>query len=308
MRELVFGPVPSRRLGLSLGVDIIPMKTCSYSCLYCQIGRTPCPTLERKVYVEPEPVIKGVKSAVERGPKPDYITFSGSGEPTLNSALGEMIRGIKEITEIPVAVITNGSLLWMEEVRRDLDQADLIMPSLDAASDGIFKRINRPAPGLTVEEMIEGLRRFCGEFKGGIWLEVMLVDGLNTDPEELERLKEVISILKLDRIQLNTVVRPPAEKGIRPVPRDRMEEIRRFFGPKAEVIADYARKAPKIYGATEANILNMLRRRPCTAEEISDSLGIPLDQVNDRLSAMLRREIVQGMNHEGKTYFLPLTS
>ncbi len=305
MRDLVFGPVPSRRLGLSLGVDVIPLKTCSYSCIYCQIGRTPNPTIERKVYVEPEPIVRAVKEAVERGPKPDYVTFSGSGEPTLNSALGEMIRRIKGITEIPVAVITNGSLLWMEEVRKDLSEADLVMPSLDAASEKTFRRINRPASGLRIETIVDGLRRFCEGFDGEIWLEIMLIDGVNTPMEELGKLREIISSLKLDKVQLNTVVRPPAERWARAVPEARMEEIRRFFGPKAEVIADYSRRAPKIYGAVEANILSMLRRRPCTAEEISDSLGIPIEQVDDRLGSMLRREIIQKTNHEGKIYFLP---
>ncbi|RKY94673.1 MAG: radical SAM protein [Candidatus Hydrothermota bacterium] len=305
MRDLVFGPVPSRRLGLSLGVDIIPLKTCSYNCIYCQIGRTPRPTVERKIYVEPEPILQAVKEAVERGPKPDYVTFSGSGEPTLNSALGEMIRKIKGITEIPVAVITNGSLLWMEEVRRDLSEADLVMPSLDAVSEGVFRRINRAASGLRIEAIVDGLKRFCEEFDGKIWLEIMLVDGVNTSIEELNGLKEIALSLKLDRIQLNTVVRPPAERWARAVPKTRMEEIRRFFGPKAEVIADYVGKAPKIHGAAEANILNVLRRHPCTAEEISDSLGIPIGQVNDRLRSMLRREIVREISHEGKTYFLP---
>ncbi|HID57052.1 TPA: radical SAM protein [Candidatus Poribacteria bacterium] len=305
MKDAVFGPVPSRRLGLSLGVDVIPLKTCSYSCVYCQIGRTLRPTIERKVYIEPEPILQAVKEAMRRGPKPDYVTFSGSGEPTLNSALGEMIRGIKRITEIPVAVITNGSLLWMEEVRRDLSEADLIMPSLDAASEGVFRRINRPASGLEIERIIEGLRRFCEEFDGEIWLEIMLVEGVNTSAEELERLREIALSLKLDRIQLNTVVRPPAERWVRVVPEARMEEIRRLFGPRAEVIASYSGRAPKIYGAVEANILNMLRRRPCTVGEISDSLGIPIGEVADRLKSMLRREIVQKIEHGGKTYFSP---
>lgn len=303
MRKAVFGPVPSRRLGLSLGLDVIPLKTCTFNCIYCQIGRTPSPTIERRVYVDPEEVIAQVKEAIERGPRPDYITFSGSGEPTLNSALGVMINRIKRMTDIPVAVITNGSLLWMEEVRRDLKNADLVMPSLDAASEEVFKRINRPAPKLTIERVIDGLKRFCEEFEGKIWLEVMLVEGVNTDPEELRKLREVISSLDVDKIQLNTPVRPPAERWVKALGRGRMEEIAAFFGEKAEVIADFSKETPKIYGATESAILEMLLRRPCTAEEISDSLGIPLPEVSDRLKAMLRRGIIREREHAGRVYY-----
>lgn len=306
MRKLVFGPVPSRRLGLSLGVDVIPLKTCSFNCIYCQIGRTPRPTLKREVYVDPEEVIAQVRKAIEKGPRPDYITFSGSGEPTLNSALGSMIDGIKRLTDIPVAVITNGSLLWEEGVREDLKRADLILPSLDAASEGAFRRINRPAPGLTIEKIIDGLRRFCEEFEGGIWLEVMLVEGVNDDPEELRRLGEVVSSLKIDKVQLNTPVRPPAEGWVRPLDRSRMEAIaEEFFGGRAEVIADFSRESPKIYGAAESAILEMLRRRPCTAEEISDSLGIPLRDVLGKLKAMGKRGLVIEREHVGKVYYLP---
>jgi len=179
MKSVTYGPVPSRRLGFSLGVDIIPYKVCSYNCIYCQLGKTTSRTLTRKPYVSPATVIKGIKAAISENKKIDYITFSGSGEPTLNKDLGEMIQKTKKITSIPVAVLTNGSLLWRKSVRDDLALADLVVPSLDAVSSGIFKRINRPAKGLSIKKVLDGIKKFADDFKGEIRLEIMVVKNIN---------------------------------------------------------------------------------------------------------------------------------
>jgi wyosine [tRNA(Phe)-imidazoG37] synthetase (radical SAM superfamily) len=190
MKKMIYGPVPSRRLGISLGLDIIPFKTCSYDCIYCQLGRTTEQTLERRSYVTISSLINQLKEVLELNEEIDYITFSGSGEPTLNQDIGEMIRKVKELTCIPVAVLTNGSLLWEERVRKNLSYADLVVPSLDAVSEEVFRRVNRPASGLSIEKVLRGLESFTWSFKGKIYLEVMLVKGMNDSEEEIVKLNQ----------------------------------------------------------------------------------------------------------------------
>ena len=211
--KYIFGPVPSRRLGRSLGVDLVPYKTCTFDCIYCDLGRTTRKTVSRQSYVSPEEIqgeLELTLSVLEK--KPDYITLSGSGEPTLNTNIGEIIRRIKEITSTPVAVLTNGSLLSSNEVRRDLSEADVVLPSLDAITPALFEYINRPHPSLKIEEIISGLIQFRKQYRGQIWLEVVFCRGVNDDKEEIEKLKGVIERIQPDRIQLNTPVRPPAEE------------------------------------------------------------------------------------------------
>jgi len=174
MGKNVFGPVPSRRLGLSLGVDIIPYKTCSYNCIYCQLKETTDQRIERASFLPVDKILSEVKEAIAKNERIDYITFSGSGEPTLNSDIGRLIAGTKEMTDIKVAVLTNGSLLYRPDVRRDLMKADLVKPSLDAASEKAFRKINRPHPALDLAKIIEGLRKFSEEFTGELYLEIML--------------------------------------------------------------------------------------------------------------------------------------
>ena len=186
----IFGPVPSRRLGFSLGVDVIPLKTCTYNCIYCQLERTTQKTLRRAEYVAVEPILQELQHVLSLGQNIDYITFSGSGEPTLNAKLGEMIREIREMTSIPVAVLTNGSLLSEREVREDLSAADLVIPSLDAVSEEAFQRVNRPHGRLKIGAIIEGLKVFRRAFQGQLWLEIMFVKGINDTPEEIARMRE----------------------------------------------------------------------------------------------------------------------
>ena len=174
MKEFVFGPVPSRRLGFSLGVDIIPRKYCSFDCIYCQVGKTTQKEVERRSFSDPGLIVKQVVERVEEGRRIDFISLSGSGEPTLCADIGEIIRELKRKTSIPLAVITNGSLLFREDVRRDIAAADVVLPSLDAAEDVVFERINRPHPALSFTRLVEGLKAFRRGYKGKIWLEIML--------------------------------------------------------------------------------------------------------------------------------------
>ena len=301
---LIFGPVTSRRLGLSLGVDLVPFKTCSYGCIYCQLGRTTCLTLERRQYVRGEDAIAAVRRALEGGAKPDYITLSGSGEPTLHSGIGEVIGGIRRFTDIPIAVLTNGSLLWMPEVRRDLAGASVVLPTLAAGDEEVFRTIHRPPAGLTLERVVEGMIAFRREYSGPIWLEVFLIAGVNTSPEQIEKMRGIATRIAPDRIQLNTAVRPPSEKYVRALTPEEMERIRLAFGERAETIADFDKHREG--GRREAradDVLASVLRHPGTAEDVAAGLGIaPSDAA--RLLAQLQAEgLVEAENRNGKEYF-----
>jgi wyosine [tRNA(Phe)-imidazoG37] synthetase (radical SAM superfamily) len=273
--KYVFGPVPSRRLGLSLGVDLVPHKTCTYDCVYCQINRTTVLTLERREYNPTEQILREVREALERGPRPDYITLSGSGEPTLHVHFGDLIRSIKSFTDVPVALLTNGSLFCEPEVRRDACGADLVLPSLDAGDESAFRRVNRPHQDLALEQVVEGLAAFRKEFTGQIWLEVFLVAGDTDTPEAALRIKALADRIQPDRIQLNTAVRPTADADVEPLPQERMEELAQLFGPAAEVIANYPEKEVRSrFTGKRDDVLAMLQRRPCTIEDIARGLGI----------------------------------
>ena len=212
--KIVYGPVPSRRLGRSLGVGPIPFKTCDYSCVYCQLGRTTHMTNQRKDFFPPEELLNEIRRVIEvesSHREIDFVTFVGEGEPTLCKSLGWLIRKTKEIADIPIAVDTNGSLLYREDVRDDLSQADVVMPSLDAGTAETFRRINRPHRGIVFEAVVEGMEKFRQEYDGEMWVEVMLVKGLNDSEEELEAIKSRLSPLEPNRTYINVPIRPPAE-------------------------------------------------------------------------------------------------
>lgn len=269
----VFGPVPSRRLGRSLGVDLVPLKRCPFDCVYCQLGRTFETCLERSEFVPMADVLDEIRRKLAEGAAPDYITMSGSGEPTLYARLGQLIRAVKAECDVPVAVLTNGALFGDPEVREAVAGADLVVPSLDAAGEAQFQRINRPHRDLTLTGLIDGLMRFRAEFDGAIWLEVFLLD--DASDEEIDALAATAQRIDPDRIQLNTVARPPAEKWARALEQERMQAICARFGPKAEIIASYAaRGADSQGGTTEEDVLATLRRRPCSAADIAAGLNI----------------------------------
>ncbi|HOX06170.1 MAG TPA: radical SAM protein [Planctomycetota bacterium] len=236
----VFGPVPSRRLGASLGVDLIDFKTCSYDCVYCQLGRTSLHCSAAPEAVAPETIVAEVRERLASGPRPDWITLAGSGEPTLHPRLGEVLAGLRQFG-VPVAVITNGSLLWREETAAACAGADLVSPTLVAGSEEVWRRVNRPHGSLDFRRMVDGLVAFRGRFRGQLWLEVMLVAGVNDSEDEVRRIAALAGRIRPDRVQLNTAVRPPAESSVRPVPPERLAELARLFDPPAEVIAETPR-------------------------------------------------------------------
>lgn len=303
----LYGPVPSRRLGFSLGVDIIPFKTCSFNCIYCQLGPTRHKTIRRKKYFSSSQILSQIKRKLSSGQRIDHITFSGSGEPTQNIAIGYLIREIKKMTSIPVAVLTNASLLSRKSVREALSEADIVLPSLDGATEEILAKINRPHPSLRAEKIIDGLRTFRQEFKGRIWLEVMLVKGLNDSPSHLKKLKEAINEIMPDRVQLNTVVRPPAEKSARPLSLKELERIKRIFGRSCEIIAEFEREPQKVSAENlKISILSMMRRRPVTFADISASLGKNRKEIQKSLKLLVEEGKINLVSHKRKKYYEPV--
>jgi len=302
----IFGPVRSRRLGFSLGVDIIPYKTCSLDCPYCQLGRTTEKTIERSPHGNADAIIAELSHALKVQQKIDYITLSGSGEPTLSLNLGSILRRIKELTAIPVAVLTNGTLLHHESVREELLPADLVVPSLDAVSEEIFRVVNQPHPLITVSHMLSGLKQFRKMFGGQLWLEIMLLQGVNDSPEEIERIKEAISPIAFDRVQLNTPVRPAWDSSITALSAPELDRIRERIGAKCEVIAGTREKQRGIDRDIQERIVSVIRRRPLNLPEIVDSLGIPPAMVSKHLAELEEQGRVTA-RHYGSELFYQLT-
>lgn len=294
----IYGPVLSRRLGRSLGVDILPPKTCNLDCIYCQLGPTKKLARARRHYFRKEEILEAIRISLRRTDTVDFITFSGSGEPTLNSHLGQLIRQIKKITKIPVAVLTNSLLLTDAAVREELAAADLVVPSLDAATQEIFLKVNRPAAFVQIEKIIEGLRCFRQEFHGKIWLEIMLVKEVNDDTAHLEKLKAAVDLINPDKVQLNTVVRPPSEPWVKPVDDGELNEALKLIGPRAEVITEM-RKKPALIDPKDLTslIFNVLRRRPASSDELVGMLGATSARVNEALQALLREEKIVARWH-----------
>lgn len=300
----VFGPVPSRRLGRSLGVDLVPFKTCSYDCTYCQLGRTTRKTIQRKEYAPLESVVDDIRHKLEGVNPPDYITLSGSGEPTLCLNLDRLIRGIKEITDIRVAVLTNGSLLWLKAVREELLEADLVIPSLDAGDDAAFRNVNRPCPEITFEKMVAGIREFREAFAGKMWLEVFLLGGVTAMDAEVAKISSIVKSLSPGRVQLNTVVRPPCEDFAFAVPQERMSHFAGMFDGKGEVVADYSGvHGQSEFSASVDDVLDLLRRRPCTVEDVSTGLGLHRNEVTKHLQHLVEKNEITKTRENGRMFY-----
>jgi len=302
--KYLFGPVPSRRLGLSLGVDIVPLKTCTQNCIYCQLGINAKQTLKRAEFVPIQDVLAELEKKIAEGLNADYITLSGSGEPTLHSQIGTLIERIKAIIDIPVALITNGTLFTDPDVRRDCAKADLVLPSLDAGDEKTFKVINCPHPDINFRRFAEGLCKFRDEFKGKIWLEIFLIDGINTESEQIEKIKLIADKIRPDKIQLNTAVRPPAKISVRPINKNRLEQIAKQLGQNAEGIADYSDALrPEKSGTKTQDILQMLKRRPASLADISAGLGINEIEAAKYLQQLLKQGKVSSNIAHNKTFF-----
>ena len=302
--KYLFGPVPSRRLGRSLGVDLVPFKTFSFECIFCQLGRTTHKTAERREYAPADAILGELADWLKSGGEADVITLAGSGEPTLNSEFGRIIEFVRRKSSIPVALLTNGSLLSDPEVRRQAAQADIVKVSLSAWNTASLQRINRPHPGLDFARLVEGQRQFRREFQGRLWMEVFLVWGLNTAARDVSAVARWAKQIHPDKIQLNTAVRPPCEAFARLVPPNRMKALARLFAPPADVIAEYSSDRSAGVQATEIEVLAMIERRPCTLDQICRVFGLHRNEAAKYTGKLVRTGQAREQRREGRIYYL----
>ncbi len=306
MEHFVYGPVPSRRLGRSLGVDLVPYKVCSYDCIYCQLGRTKEKTIERKPYITVARILEQVYKKLKEGIRADYITVAGSGEPTLNSEIGSLIRNIKNYTDIPVALLTNSSLLYDSRVRESIMEADVVLPSLDAHDQEGFETINRPYPEINFKTMVQGLITFCNEYPGEIWLEVFILDGINSTETDAMQFKHWIERVNPQKIHINTAVRPAAEAYARQVSPEKMARFCKVLGEKAEVITPYKDlEKHKTSVDVEENLLNLLARRPCTLDDISSGLGVHKNEILKYIEPLIESHTIDIVKKGSAVYYQP---
>lgn len=306
MYKYLFGPVPSRRLGMSLGVDLVPKKVCSLDCVYCEVGKTTKLTLERKEYVSFEKITEELSHYFENNPDPDFMTFSGSGEPTLNIRIGDVIQFIKQHkSDIPIAVLTNGTLLSDRQVRDELKAADVVLPSLDAATAAVFQKINRPPETLTLNRYLQGLIEFRKEFTGKIWLEVLILPGFNDSDQELQELRKVIQKIRPDSVQINTLDRPGTEANLHGATKAELSRVIDFLNLDNAIIiaATPKRKNIQSYRSdAEATILETIARRPCTLKDLEQILGMHRSEINKYLDVLDAEEKIEAV-HQSRGFF-----
>jgi wyosine [tRNA(Phe)-imidazoG37] synthetase (radical SAM superfamily) len=303
----VYGPVPSRRLGQSLGIDPIPLKTCNYNCVYCQLGRTRPVTNRRKDFFPPEEILSEVRQALKtRGSEEiDYLTFVGQGEPTLCASLGWLIRRVKEISPIPVAVITNGALLHREDVREELLAADMVMPTLDAADDAAFRKVNRPWPRFRIAGIIEGMRAFRKAFQGRLWIEVMLVKGVNDGEQALLAIRDALRAIGPDQVQINVPIRPPAEAWVEIPDQEALMRAVAILGEAAEVIEPYEGSFDLSGSDTIVEaVLTIIRRHPMREVRLIETLSrYAPEDVRSTLAELERSGQARRRTYRGQAFW-----
>lgn len=301
----LYGPVPSRRLGRSLGVDMVPMKTCCFDCIYCQLGPTSVHTAERAAYVEIDEVLSELQSWLDGGGAADYLTFAGSGEPMLNINLGEAMARTRQMTDIPICLLTNGALLYRPGPRDAAMQADLIVPSLDAGTEEVFQQINRPVRGITLERVVEGLEETVATFHGEVWLEVMLVEGVNDSDAELEAIARHIERIDPARVQINTVVRPAPGGNASRVSNAALVRARVIFGPRATVISSaWDRGVAEAAAGDEQEVLALITHRPATLQDVAHGLGMHPNEAIKHITHLLSEETIRAEERNGETFYL----
>ncbi len=304
----VYGPVPSRRFGLSLGVDVLPHKTCTFDCIYCQVGSTDRTAGEQGDFFTVDDIVRDVEDALMEGPAPDVITLAGSGEPTLYKSLGELLRRLRTLRDIPILLITNSSMLWKEAVREAVKRADILAPSLDAFDDESFRRINRPHSSITFDKLFSGLKRATHEHPGEVHLEVMLIDGINDDDASLRAVAERIRELRVDRVDINTPVRPPMPlRGALPCDKETLARATALFGPKARPIGDFrdnrTQKRRHSFDDRDKDIREMLLRRPCTIEDIASSFSVTVDDARRSVERLEAAGLIERRPSGDSSYF-----
>lgn len=296
MKKFLYGPVLSKRFGKSLGIDLLPHKTCNFNCVYCQLGESLKLECERKEFYPSYEIIQWIKENLKKYPEYDFITFSGSGEPLLYKEINKIIDFLKKIQEKPLILLTNGSLFYLKEVREEIKKVDIIVPSLLAGTEKTFLKIARPCKNLKFEEIIEGLFKLRNEFNGKIYIEIMFIKGLNDKDEEVYEMKKIIKRINPDNIFLNTPTRPPALKWVSPSPYERLEVIKNIIG--GEIVKERKVFDEKI---EIEEIINIIEKRPLSLEEIMERLDLKdLEKLKNILKE--KEERIKFVKIEGKEY------
>lgn len=290
-----------------MGINIVPYKVCSYDCVYCEVGKTTKLTVKRESFFSPEEIFQEFCDYIDKVGRLDYVTFSGSGESTLNKDIGFLIDRVKDETDKPIAILTNGSLLWMDEVKHDLKNADLIIPSLDAVSENIFKMVNRPHPSLNINKVIEGIKDFTQSFKGRVWVEILFVRGMNDTEDEIRRLAEAINVINPFRVQLGTVIRPGIEDYALPVSSSKLDGIKKemvkLCHSPVEAIKEFDKSNVDFLVNLDKAVLKMIAIRPCTMEDLTRAFDVDEQTMRTTLEKLKEeRNIEQGL-FSGKVFF-----
>jgi len=309
-KNLLFGPVKSRRLGYSLGIEMVPHKVCSFDCIYCEVGRTTNLTCKREHYYPEELILKSIKEASKLQSSFDFFTFTGSGEPTLSLAFEAGVELAKKLVKKPIALLTNSSLLCDEGVLNASAKLDVILPSLDAVFEDVFRKVNQPADCVSLQKIISSLFELRRKAKGEVWVEVLLVKGINDAEEHLKELKRILKDLSPHKIQLNTVVRPGARKDAKPLNFSELEKLAKFFGERAEVVVSKEALEKKGKGAhldrdsLKEKILEYTLRRPAPLKELSEALGVEEKLLYFVVDELLKEGKLKKTFHHDKEYFL----
>lgn len=309
--KYIFGPVPSRRLGQSLGIDPVILKTCNWNCVYCQLGRTIPLNNQRKEYIPTQEIFSQLKQALEDHQKGgiDWITFVGSGETMLASNVGILIERIKQITKIPIAVITNGSLLYLPEVRQELLLADAVLPSLDAGNAKLYKKINRPHPQVTFNRLVNGLKLFRQEYQGKLWIEVMLMKDVNDSAETLTEIASHLKDIQPDEVHILLPTRPPVEPWVRPADQEGIQRARAIFGPIARVVntMDGVFELAENENLVDA-VVDIITRHPMKETEIIEALKKqPQIDIKQALNLLETSGKAQVVERYGERYWSALS-
>ncbi len=306
----IFGPIPSRRLGISLGVDLVPYKTCSMDCIYCECGKTTNLTTERKEYFPTALAIQQIDEALKKHPRIDYITFSGTGEPTLHSHIGEIIAHIeKNYPEVKLCLLTNSFCLTDPAIAKELAPVELIVPSLDGSNEEEFQKMNRPAPGLTIEKIAQGIAGFRKISNAQMWLELFIAEGINDSLESAERFRRMVEMIRPDKVQLNTLDRPGTEHDVGIPSTEKLHAMAEIIGKAApvELIGGRAvrKSEPEQLSAEEYNqkIIATVASRPCTAKDLALTLGFNEANLEAHLRRMEKAGLIASESGPRGTYY-----
>ncbi|VGO17921.1 hypothetical protein PDESU_06523 [Pontiella desulfatans] len=301
--QYLFGPVPSRRLGRSLGVDLIPFKTCTLDCTFCQLGETPCAVNERGDYVPMPDVLAELFQWLEADGQADHITLAGSGEPTLHSHFGDVFRWVKEHTEIPSVLLTNGTMLHVPEVRENAALADKVKVTLSAWDETSFQQMHRPAQGVTFDLLLKGEQAFRKEYTGELSVEVFIVEGVNSQVSNARKMVEVVHSINPDRIDINTAVRPPADSGVKAATEEHLHVLAELFGPKASVTASFRKQGFQALEVSEDALLGLIKRHPASCSQLAKEFSLPEDRMFKMLRQMTGAGQLKEEQRDGEIYF-----